>query len=50
MINRKEEMPDLPDRLSADIHAAHEDEQQRKEDNLRWLEEHSDFRPFGYEW
>lgn len=25
-------------------------EQRRKDDNLRWLEEHNDWRPLGVEW
>lgn len=50
MINRKETAADLPDRMEADIRAAHEAEQKRKEDNLRWLEEHAGYRPFTCEW
>ena len=27
-----------------------EEEQRRKEENLRWLEQHCDWRPIGGEW
>lgn len=44
------DLPVLPDIDSIDIEARHEEEQQRKQDTLRWLEEHCDWKPFGGEW
>lgn len=38
------------DRLHEEIAEQHELERQRKEDTIRWLEEHLGFRPFGVEW
>lgn len=45
-----ETTPELHDRLHEEIQQQHCDEQQRKEETLRWLEEHMGFRPFGVEW
>ena len=42
--------PELHDRLHEDAVANREDERRRKADALRWLEEHTGFRPFGGEW
>ena len=41
---------EFPDMLHEELEEQHRQEQQRKDDNLRWLEEHMGFRPFGYEW
>lgn len=37
-----------PDELTARREA--EERQRRKDENLRWLEEHCDFEPFGDVW
>ena len=42
--------PELHDRLHEDIEKQHRQEQRRKEETLRWLEEHTGFKPFGVEW
>lgn len=42
--------PELHDRLHEDIEEQHRQEQQHKDANLHWLEEHMGFRPFGVEW
>ena len=44
------DVPELPDILQEEIEASREAERRRKEDNLRWLEEHCDWRPIGGEW
>ena len=43
-------IPELHDRLHEEIARQHELEQLRKQEILRWLEEHTGFRPFGVEW
>ena len=40
----------MHNRLHEDIQEQHRDEQRRKDETLRWLEEHRGFRPFGVEW
>lgn len=50
MINREPFIAPLSDSVEDDAKAARADEHSRQQDNLRWLEEHTDFRPLGYEW
>ena len=47
---RDGDVPELPDTDSIDIEARHAEEQQRKQETLRWLTEHCDWQPFGGEW
>ena len=47
---RDGDVPELPDIDSIDIEARHEEEQQRKQETLRWLHEHAGFSPFDVEW
>jgi len=44
---RPDDQPELPDILQKDIEALHEEEQRRKEETIRWLEEHCNWRPIG---
>lgn len=47
---RDGDVPVLPDVDSIDIEARHEEQQQRKKENLRWLTEHCGWQPFGGDW
>ena len=44
------DLTDFPDDDSQAIEDRHRDEQQRKQETLRWLHEHAGFSPFDVEW
>ena len=48
----RDDMPELTDTPQFDpqAEAEREAEQHRKEENIRWLEDHCGFRPLGAEW
>lgn len=47
---RTEDQPELSDVLQAEIEAERRREQERKAENLRWIEDHCDFEPHGDVW
>lgn len=42
--------PELPEIEDCDSRKEREVQRLRNEENLRWLEKHMGFRPFGVEW
>ena len=46
----KSDVPQLVEIPERDIKAEREAERKRKEENVRWLEEHMGFSPFGDVW
>ena len=46
----KDDVPELPEIPGFDLQPEREAEQRRKEETVRWLEEHCPWQPFGDVW